>query len=86
MKKAHVAIAPFQVVAVESIKAGIKAARPVAAVLRPMAEKVFESTIKPVLVNAKNAVLGAAFDEYVADLEKANPAFSLVRKMVRRKK
>jgi hypothetical protein len=54
--------------------------------LRPMAEKVFESTIKPVLVNAKNAVLGAAFDEYVADLEKANPAFSLVRKMVRSKK
>ena len=32
------------------------------------------------------AAFYAAFDEYVASLEKANPAFSLVRKLVKVKK
>jgi len=86
LEKAHVAVAPLQAVAVRSVKTGIKAARPFASVALPMAEKFYASTVAPAVRAAKHAVFGAAFDDYVANLEKQNPAFSLVRKMVKTKK
>ena len=86
LEKAHVALVPAKVVAVQSVKAGIKAARPFANAVKPLAETFYKSTIAPVSAAAKTTFFGAAFDEYVASLEKANPAFSLVRKLVKVKK
>ena len=57
----------------QSVKAGIKAARPFANAAKPLAETFYKSTVAPALAAAKTAVFGAAFDEYVASLEKANP-------------
>lgn len=86
VQKAKVALYPFQVVAVTSIKAGIKAARPVVNIVLPIIEKSIANTVMPVLLSVKDALLGAAFDSYITDLEQKNPAFSLVKNVVKAKK